>query len=79
MSRQISISDEVYNNVQKVSERLGLAPEEFVTEATEAMLLRSLSDEEVEARIAAVCATEDTSMDPIIEQLQGEAIGKEEW
>ena len=79
MSRHIVVPDNVYNDAEKLAATMGITPEELFIDSTERVILKHLSDEEFIARVTKVCETEDTSLDPIIEQLQAEAIGNEEW
>ena len=51
MSKEISISDEIYNDVQKLSQRLGITPEEFINDATKKMVWETMTEEEVIERV----------------------------
>jgi hypothetical protein len=79
MSKEILVSDEVYSNVQKVCQSLGMTPDEYFEFAAEQVLLKSLSDEEIIARINNVANEVDTSVDPVLYALQSKVIENSEW
>lgn len=79
MSREVFVADNTYNDVQIIAERLGLTPDEFINDAAEQMVLKNLTSEEVIARINKVCETEDTSLDPVIAEMQAQVLERNEW
>jgi N-formylglutamate amidohydrolase len=79
MSKEISIPDAIYRDVEQVCQRIGLTPEEFIADAAQWMARKRLTDEEITARLDEIYATEDSSLDPIIAELQAQVLGRNEW
>jgi|GEM_PF-1225453 len=79
MSKEISIPDTVYQDVEQVCGRLGMTPEEFIADAAQWLARKNLTGPEITARLDEVYATEDSSLDPVIAELQSQVLEKNEW
>ena len=79
MSKEISIPDTVYQDVEQVCQRLGLTPEEFIADAAQWMARKRLTGQEITARLNEIYATEDSSLDPVIAELQSQVLERNEW
>jgi metal-responsive CopG/Arc/MetJ family transcriptional regulator len=74
----ISIPDRVFRAAERAAKRQKVSRSRFYTQAVEAYLKRQ-SDKRITEALNAVYATEDSSLDPVIAQLQSRSIGREDW
>lgn len=79
MSREISVPDDVYSDVEQVAQRLGMTPEEFIADAAQRTAWQNMTGEEITARLNAACEEVDSSVDPVLAALQEQVLDKEEW
>jgi len=79
MSKEISIPDTIYQDVEQVCQRVGMTPEEFIVDAAQWMARKKLTGSEITARLDEVYATEDSSLDPVIAELQAQVLERNEW
>ena len=79
MSKEISIPDDLYSNIEQVCQRLDMTPEKFFTDAAKQALLENMTEEEIIEQINKVCGEVDTSVDPDFYQAQLKVIERSEW
>lgn len=77
MKVAISIPDSVFAEAEEVSKRLGLSRSQLYSRAVEA-LLKSHRGEGLKAALEAVYGSQPSELDPVLEELQAEAL-REAW
>ena len=77
MSKEISISDQIYSDAEAIRRELGMTPDEFYDEA--AHLMKSKYRGNITEQLNQLCEEVDTSVDPVLYALQEQALEKEEW
>ncbi|HVT60754.1 MAG TPA: ChpI protein [Thermoanaerobaculia bacterium] len=77
MKVAISLPDPTFKAAERVSKRLGMSRSQLYAQAVEAFV-KSHRGVEVREALAAVYGSETAAVDPLIEQLQAEAL-REEW
>jgi len=78
MKTAISIPDPLFKAAERAAKRQKISRSRFYSKAV-AAYLKSQSDRQVTEALNTVYATEDSSLDPVIERMQSLAIGREEW
>lgn len=78
MKTAISIPNPVYDAAEDLAKRLGISRSELYVRAL-LEFLRHYRNDEVTQRLNEVYAREDAKLDPILAQLQWQALPKEEW
>lgn len=94
MKTEVSIPDPIFAAVEQLAAKLGVSLSELYTKALTDLLAhhrkqkqprpsapewKQLSDEEITAKFNEVYDREPSQLDPVIAQLQANAIGVEEW
>lgn len=77
MKVAVSVPDPTFQAAERVSKRLGMSRSQLYARAIDAFV-KTYRDTEVREALAAVYGTETEAIDPVIEQLQAEAL-REEW
>jgi metal-responsive CopG/Arc/MetJ family transcriptional regulator len=77
MKVAISLPDPTFRAAEQVSKRLGMSRSQLYAQAVEAFVKAHRGDEIREA-LTAVYGAEPAAVDPVIDQLQAEAL-REEW
>lgn len=77
MKVAISIPNPIFEEAEQVSRRLGLSRSEFYTKAV-SDLVRDHRSQNVRARLDDVYGDQQAKLDPILDQLQAEAL-REDW
>lgn len=77
MKIAISVPDELFEAADGVSKRLGLSRSAFYARAVESYL-KTVTADEVREGLDAVYGQEPSGLDPVLDQLQSEAL-REEW
>ena len=77
MKVAISIPDPVFEDAERIAQRLGLSRSQLYARAVEE-LVRSQRGDDVRAALEAVYGSEPSAVDPVLEHLQVEAL-REEW
>jgi metal-responsive CopG/Arc/MetJ family transcriptional regulator len=77
MKVAISVPDPTFKAAERVSKRLGMSRSQLYSRAIEAFVKTHRGDEIREA-LAAVYRSEAPAVDPVIDQLQADAL-REEW
>jgi len=77
MKIAISVPDATFQAAERVSRRLRMSRSELYSRAVEAFV-KSHRGDEVKEALAAVYGAEPSDLDPVIDQLQAEAL-REEW
>lgn len=77
MKIAISLPDAVFEEAEMVRRRLGLSRSRFYAQAVE-VHVRTYRAGEIREALDEVYAAEDSSLDPILERLQDEAL-REDW
>jgi metal-responsive CopG/Arc/MetJ family transcriptional regulator len=77
MKVAISLPDPTFRAAERVSKRLGMSRSQLYAQAVEAFVKAHRGDE-IRESLAAVYGAEPATVDPVINQLQTEAL-REEW
>jgi metal-responsive CopG/Arc/MetJ family transcriptional regulator len=78
MEVAISIPNETFQQAEELAQRLGLARNELYAQALE-QWIKTQRDAEITRRLNEVYAHEDSSLDPVLMQMQMTALEPEEW
>jgi metal-responsive CopG/Arc/MetJ family transcriptional regulator len=78
MKTAISIPDPLFQDAEQLAKRLRVSRSELYTRAL-AEFIEAHKDDEVMARLNALYATEDSSLDVTLTQLQLAALPKKAW
>ena len=73
----VSIPDPIFEAAEQVYKRLGISRSQFYARAVET-LVKEHRGTDVRKALEAVYGSEESSMDPVLEELQVEAL-REEW
>jgi metal-responsive CopG/Arc/MetJ family transcriptional regulator len=74
----ISIADEVFDEAERLSKRLGMSRSELYTKAV-AVFVRAQRGKGVKQALDAVYGSESSKLDPMLEKLQAASLPREEW
>lgn len=77
MKVAVSVPDSIFEAAERVRGRLGVSRSRFYSQAVEAHV-RTYQAGEIREALDEVYQTEDSSLDPTLENLQTEAL-REEW
>jgi len=77
MKVAISLPDPTFKAAERVSKRLGMSRSQLYSRAVEAFV-ESHRGVEIREALAAVYGSEPAAVDPVVDQLQAEAL-REEW
>ena len=77
MSRQITVSDDVFQEAEILRTELGMTLDEFYDEA--ALLMKAKYRGNITEQLNQLCEEVDTSVDPVLSALQEQVLEKEEW
>jgi hypothetical protein len=78
----LSIPDRIFRAAERAAKLQKVSRRRFYAQAVEACLKAQSgkpSDKQITEALNAVYATEDSSLDPVIAQLQSLAIAREDW
>ena len=78
MKTAISIPDPVFEAADKLAQRLGVSRSELYATAVTAYV-ESHRDDHITARLNEIYSTEDSSLDPFLQQLQAVSLPAEDW
>jgi len=78
MKTAISLPDPVFKEAEELAERLGVSRSELYATAV-AQFVAAHREEEITAALNEVYADVDSSVDPLLNQLQWLALPYEEW
>lgn len=78
MKTAVSIRDEVFKNAEKYAKKANISRSQLYSDAVEEYLSKH-NEEDLIARINAVCEKVDTSLDPAIKNYQSRVIKREKW
>ncbi len=78
MKTAISIPDPIFNEAEELAKKLGMNRSEFYSQAV-VKLISQYRDEEITERLNEVYEQEESHLDPVLKQLQTNAINIEEW
>lgn len=77
MKVAISIPDPVFEDAERIAQRLGVSRSQLYARAVEDLVKLHRGDD-VRAALEAVYGSESSGVDPVLEHLQAEAL-REEW
>ncbi len=77
MKIAISVPDPTFEAAERISKRLGISRSQLYSRAVE-QYVEPYRREEVRAALAEVYSSEPSEVDPVLEELQAEAL-REEW
>lgn len=78
MKTAISVSDEVFELSEKLAKKLKVSRSKVFAMGVE-KLAEEYDEEDIIARINAVCEEVDTSLDPFWKEMQSRTLPKDEW
>ena len=78
MKTAISVSDEVFELSEKLTKQLKVSRNKVFAMGVE-KLAEEYDEEDIIARINAVCEEVDTSLDPFWKEMQSRTLPKDEW
>lgn len=78
MKTAISIPDPIFESAEVLAKQLNLSRSELYVRAIEEFL-RAYSDNEITKRLNELYATQDSTLDPILNQMQLLSLPVEEW
>ncbi|MEO8073141.1 MAG: hypothetical protein ABI686_07815 [Acidobacteriota bacterium] len=78
MKTAISVSDEVFQLSEKLAKQLKVSRSKIFAMGVE-KLAEEYDEEDIIARINAVCEKVDTSLDPAIKNYQSRVIQRDKW
>ena len=77
MKVAISLPDPIFEAAETICKRLGISRSRFYSKAVEAHV-RTYQAGEVREALDEIYGSEDSTLDPVLEQLQAEAL-REDW
>ena len=78
METVITIPNEVFHRVEELAQRLGITPNELYLRALN-RFLDAHRDSEITRQLNEIYAHEDSSVDPVLMQMQMTALDPEDW
>ena len=78
MKTAVSIPDKIFDAADRAAKRLGVSRSSFYASALNAHLER-LRSTDVTRRLDDVYARQDSSIDPVLERMQGLSLENEDW
>jgi metal-responsive CopG/Arc/MetJ family transcriptional regulator len=78
MKTAVSIKDTIFQNAENYSKRVKISRSQLYSDALEEYLANR-NDDDLIARINAVCEEVDTSIDPHWKKVQSKIIDREKW
>ena len=78
MKTAISIPDPIFEAAEQAAKRLSMTRSQLYTKAIQ-QFLEAHKDEKITEKLDEVYAEEDSSLDPVIEQLQSLSLPEERW
>ena len=78
MKTAISIPDPIFESAEVLAKQLKLSRSELYVRAIEEFL-RSNNDSDITRRLNEVYASEDSTLDPVLNQMQMRSLPSEEW
>ncbi|MBS1793027.1 MAG: ChpI protein [Acidobacteria bacterium] len=78
MKTAVSIRDNVFKKAEDYAKKAKISRSKLYSDAVEEYLSKRSNDDLI-ARINAVCDVVDTSLDPVFEEYQRQNFMKEEW
>jgi len=78
MKTAVSIKDKVFQEAEKYAKKAKISRSQLYSDAVEEYLAKR-NEEDLIARINAVCDEVDTSLDPAIRAYQSRVIKREKW
>lgn len=78
MKTAISIPDDIYEQAERYARKARLSRSELFARALEEYL-EARSRESVTAKLNEIYARESSTLDPVVERAQAEALGQEDW
>ncbi|MEO1388899.1 MAG: hypothetical protein AAFV85_16300 [Cyanobacteria bacterium J06634_6] len=78
MKIAISLPDSIFYEAETVAKALGLSRSELYSKALKAYL-QNYSDKQTTDRYNEIYAEEDSTLDPVLEQLQFLSLPREDW
>lgn len=78
MKTAISIPDPVFEAAEKLAQQLGVSRSELYSTAV-LTYVESHRDDDITERLNEIYSTEDSSLDPLIQQMQALSLPVESW
>ena len=78
MKTAISIKDSVFREAEIMAKRLGISRSDLYTRAVKAFVEMQRT-QDVTAKLNEVYAQEDSSLDPLLAEIQSITLNKQEW
>lgn len=78
MKTAISIPDEILGAAEELARKLQVSRSELFTRAVSAFI-REYSDDEITARLNEIYGQEDSTLEPVLRELQFASLPHEEW
>ncbi len=78
METAVSIPNDIYQQAEVFAQKLGLSHDQLIVQALE-QWIKTQRDEEIGRRWEEFYAKEDSSLDPVLMQMQLTALEPEEW
>jgi metal-responsive CopG/Arc/MetJ family transcriptional regulator len=78
MKTAISIPDPLFKELERLTRRLRIPRSQLYARALDAYLQRQRS-KGIKGALDEVYGTESSELDPVLTQLQSEALGREDW
>jgi metal-responsive CopG/Arc/MetJ family transcriptional regulator len=78
MKTAISIPDPLFKELERLTKRLRIPRSQLYARALDAYLQRQRS-KGIKGALDEVYGTESSELDPVLTQLQSEALGREDW
>ena len=78
MKTAISLPDSVFQEAESLAKKLGVSRSELYAKAL-VQYLRRHNKSRITERINEICAREDTSIDPVMAEIQARSIPQEDW
>lgn len=78
MKTAVSIPDPIFKAAERVAKRLGMSRSELYSRAI-SQFVEAHVEKNITRELDHVYAEEDSSVDPVLEQLQAASLPREEW
>lgn len=78
MKTAISVPDPIYEAAEKLAHHLGISRSEFYTTAA-ANFIKAHQEDQITAQLDRVYATEESSLDSVLAQIQALSLPREAW
>ena len=78
MKTAISLPDPIFDEAEELAKRLGMSRSQLYATAV-SQFVEAYREEAITAALNELYATEDSAVDPVLQQLQALALPYEEW